>query len=141
MATTQDLRTTLEEYQKSAEGYRSQLCLDLANIIVFGLRQRGWTQKQLAGAAKLSQPQLTRIIHARENCTFGTAGRIFHALGIDREQIKFKASPPHDWELEAAKGQQNMPMMTLTEDAHNGAQKTKEIFAVNGTVVFHIGHR
>ena len=82
MANTRDLLTILEEFEKSPESFGYDLRLDLADLVIRLLRQKGWTQKQLAKAARMKESFITRIIHSASNCTFDVAGRLMFALGV-----------------------------------------------------------
>ena len=51
MSNPKELLGLLDEFQNSADGAGYQLRLDLADLVIAGLREKGWTQKQLADAA------------------------------------------------------------------------------------------
>jgi transcriptional regulator with XRE-family HTH domain len=127
----------LEEYRETPESYGHLMSLNLADIILYHLRAKGWTQKRLADAVGMAAPQLTKIIHAQGNCTFATAGRIMHALGIDRERIKSQATPPSDSQRaqpEIASTEDTHTIASIIKEAHNGRQKFKNVVQFNATI-------
>jgi len=78
----------LDEYNRTnPESVGVELQLDLAQIVLAGVKRLGWTQDRLAKEADVSQGQINRILHGERNCTFDTAGRILFALGI-RAKLK-----------------------------------------------------
>jgi plasmid maintenance system antidote protein VapI len=82
MATVNDLIRRHREYRKTPQSAGMQLRIDLSGIIAKKLHEKRWTQKQLADAAGLKESQVTNLIHSNKNCTFDTAGRVLHALGV-----------------------------------------------------------
>jgi ribosome-binding protein aMBF1 (putative translation factor) len=53
----------------------------LAGEILSARLERGWTQRQLAEAAGIAQPELSDIERAVSNPTESTLARVFRALG------------------------------------------------------------
>ncbi len=92
MAKTHDLLVILESYENKAESRGYELRLSLADVMLRGLRARGWSQKQLADAAQMKASFINRIIHGDSNCTFDVAGRLLFALGIHVHFVE-KAKP------------------------------------------------
>ncbi len=82
MPNTQDLLKLLDDFQDSPEALGHELRLDLAELILKTLRQKRWTQKQLAQAARMKPSFINRIVHGASNCTFDVAGRLLFALGL-----------------------------------------------------------
>lgn len=82
MATTQDLRKILNEFEASAFGFGVDLRFDLGDLLIKGMKDRGWSQKQLAEAVGKKPSFINRIIHGESNCTFDIAGLLLHAVGI-----------------------------------------------------------
>lgn len=72
---------TLEDFKKTPESRGLDLRLDLAEIIIRNLNVRGWSQRELAAASGMKEPQLSRVIHSNANCTLDTVGRLLFALG------------------------------------------------------------
>jgi plasmid maintenance system antidote protein VapI len=87
MTTTQDLRNILNDARNSGEGRGFELRMDLAEIIIQNLDHKGWTQKQLADAAGMKEPMITRLVHSAANCTFDVAGRVLFALGVSAKLV------------------------------------------------------
>jgi hypothetical protein len=81
----QDLHKRLAEFEASPDSRGLDLRLSLADLIIRKLRAKRWTQKRLADEVGMLEPFITRVIHARQNCTFDVAGRILFALGISAE--------------------------------------------------------
>ena len=92
MATTQDLLKVLEDFDKKPESQGYRLRLDLSAIVLRHLSEKGWTQQQLADAAGVKPPYVTRIIHGATNCTFESAGNVLFALGVKVKLVE--AQPP-----------------------------------------------
>ena len=88
----QDFLNDLAELEKQPESVGLDLRLDLAEIILRHLDGKNWTQTRLAAAAGMKSPFLTRITHAAQNCTFESAGRILHALGIKAKLVEVPAN-------------------------------------------------
>lgn len=77
-----EVESLLQEFKGSPESVGIDLRMDLASIILRKLREMKWTQKQLASESGLKASYISRLIHAEANCTFESAGRILHALGL-----------------------------------------------------------
>lgn len=76
-----DIRKALERYKQTPDSVGMELRLSFAEIVLRILRQKGWTQCQLAERARLKPPYISRVLHSNANCTFETAGKILFALG------------------------------------------------------------
>jgi transcriptional regulator with XRE-family HTH domain len=103
MAKPKELLRLLNEFRNSADGAGHQLRLDLADLVIAKLREKGWTQKQLADATGMKESFVTRIIHSNSNCTFGVAGRILFALDV-KATLTTKAARKKDSELVSKPG-------------------------------------
>ena len=90
MINSQELHKIIDDFDNTPQGCGFSLRLDLSDIIVRKLSGNGVTQQKLAHAAGMKPPQITRLIHASTNCTFDTAGRILHALGIKAKLVEAK---------------------------------------------------
>ncbi len=77
-----DILRTLEEYEDSAGSVGLDLRLSLTEIILRDLRRRNWSQRELASRTSLKESYISRVLHSNANCTFDTAGKFLHALGI-----------------------------------------------------------
>lgn len=88
------LLSDLESFEDSAEGWAYELRLDFADLLISGLRERRWSQTELAEKIDRKQPFVNRLIHADANCTLDTIGRLLHALGLKARLVReAKAGP------------------------------------------------
>ena len=85
MAHIDDLRQLFSELERQPQSRGYDLRLSFADLVIDALRERHWTQKELADQAGLRESQISSIVHAESNCTFDLAGRILFALGIKAE--------------------------------------------------------
>ncbi len=76
------LRKALADYDATADSYGLDLRLSFSRLVLEQLRDRGWTQKQLATKCGRRESFISRILHGDENFTTETAGRILHALHV-----------------------------------------------------------
>jgi transcriptional regulator with XRE-family HTH domain len=88
MATILDLRNELTKFKNSGPGVAHDLRLNLADVIFRHLQAKNWTQSDLADAAGVKAPYITRILHSSQNWTTETAGQILYALGIRLEFLE-----------------------------------------------------
>jgi len=93
MANIHDLHKVLEHFELQPESAGYDLRLSFAELLLRRLDELGWSQKQLAEASGMKAPQLSRIIHSDQNCTFDVAGRLLFALGL-RARISEKPPTP-----------------------------------------------
>jgi plasmid maintenance system antidote protein VapI len=82
MSSIPDLLKDLNDLEKSAGGVEYDLRLDLSEIILRHLSEKGWTQRRLAAATGMKPSFVTRLIHSSNNWNCRTAARICHALGV-----------------------------------------------------------
>lgn len=82
MGSNKNILGLLDEAEASPSSVGLDLRLDLAAIVMSGINQRRWSQKDLAIACGMKPSFISRIVHSDANCEFETAGRILHALGI-----------------------------------------------------------
>jgi transcriptional regulator with XRE-family HTH domain len=83
-----ELMDGLAQFEQTHYARVLDLKLDLSRILLEGLRQTGWTQKQLAEAVGTKEAYINRVAHASQNCTLEVVGRICHALGVKPRLIK-----------------------------------------------------
>jgi transcriptional regulator with XRE-family HTH domain len=76
---------TIEKFDKTADSIGVDLRLDFADLIIHGLKQKKWSQKELADRVGLKESYISRLIHSNANCTFETVGRILHAFDMRAE--------------------------------------------------------
>ena len=85
---TEDWLRDFEEFEDTADGWAMDLRLSLADIIVKHLRQLGWSQKALAERVGTTEARISALVHGESNCTFDTAARILHALGVKADLVE-----------------------------------------------------
>lgn len=95
----QDILKGLEDFNKSPEGHALDLRLNLADLIIAKLKEKGWTQSQLAQKTKWKDSFISRLVHADENFTTETEARVLHALGIEPALTEKTSTtaPIHRW--------------------------------------------
>ncbi len=94
MATKRDLLAILDASKRKPQSAGYRLRLQLADLLLRQLRAKGWTQKQLAKAARMKESFITRVIHAESNCTFDVAGRLLFAAGVSAALAEASDSAP-----------------------------------------------
>lgn len=85
MEKVQDLLDTLKEHDDSPDGIAFEVRLDFADLINRGLDANGWSQKQLAEKAGMTEPAISLLARAGRNFTVETLGRVLFALGFGAE--------------------------------------------------------
>lgn len=113
--TISELRDRLDAFDDSPLGAGMDLRLSLAELILVGLKAKGWTQRQFANEAELKEPFISRILHSNVNCTLDTAARLLHALGVrariqETERVVKDATPVPNFRLvnqDTAHGQED----------------------------------
>lgn len=87
------LRELLNEFKQSYKSLGQSLRVNLSEIVIRGLREKNWTQRDLAGETKICEPTISRIIHSDVNCTLDTAARIMFALDVQARLTKDEHEP------------------------------------------------
>lgn len=87
-AIIRELLDDLEEFNRTPESVGYDLRLDLAELVLEELRAKKWSKGDLARAAGMHPPFLTRIVNSASNCTFEVAGRICHALRVRPKLVR-----------------------------------------------------
>lgn len=77
-----ELMQSLQDFESLPDAIALDLKLDFSEIVIQSLRNKGWTQKQLADATGMKEAYISRIVHADQNCTLAVIGKICHALDI-----------------------------------------------------------
>ena len=77
----------LAKFEQTHHALSQELKLDLSELVVNGLRNKGWTHKQLADAIKTKDTYINRVVHANQNCTLDVIGRLCHVLNIKPKLI------------------------------------------------------
>ncbi len=83
----------LRRYNATPEGMSQTLREDLAFLILKQLKERGWTQKQLAQECGKTESFISRLIHTDTNVTFEVAATVLHALDIQPRLVDARALP------------------------------------------------
>lgn len=82
MNNTNALSSIARSFEDNPSSVGIQLSMNLSEIVVRALDERGWSQKQLAEVAGTRPAVVNRVVHAENNCTFELAGRLLFALGL-----------------------------------------------------------
>ena len=82
----------IQEYGESADGYASDLKLDLADLVLQGLDRNGISQRELAKRARVSESKISKIVHSDWNWTAKTAAKLLRALGIKATLVESTAT-------------------------------------------------
>lgn len=88
MAEVDDQLHEFENAQKTAEFLAVGLRVDLAAIIMRGIKARGWTQKRLAEAVGMRESQISKLINGDANWETSTAARVLFALGVKARLVE-----------------------------------------------------
>lgn len=83
MTAVQEFRSLVEAVRNTHQSVAMDLRVQFACLVTQLLRDKGWTQSNLAEAAdKAPESSISEIVHADANCTFETIGKILFALGV-----------------------------------------------------------
>ena len=75
------LTKAFDDFDKSPEGYGTQLRLDFAEIIWRSLERNNWSQRRLSREVGLADSVVSNLIHGNKNCTLDTVGKVLYSLG------------------------------------------------------------
>lgn len=89
-----NIRNGIDAFKNSPEGVALKLRLNLAELVIARLQEKGWTQRKLAQETGWKDSFISRLIHSDENWTTETAGRLLYSLGIDAELLESQAVAP-----------------------------------------------
>ncbi len=92
MSHVRDILRELDEYHQTPESHGIKLRLNLAEIILRHIKEKNWTQKELARKTSFKDSFISRLLHSDANCTFETAGRILFALGVEAKLEEVRAT-------------------------------------------------
>lgn len=87
------LRELLDEFKQSYKSLGQSLRVNLSEIVIGGLKEKNWTQRDLARETKICEPTISRIIHSDVNCTLDTAARVLFALEVQARLTKDEYEP------------------------------------------------
>src|SRR5882672_8656015 len=82
MTRTDAFMKSIREFEDSREGWKSDLRLDLARMILMGLDEEEWTQQKLADESGKYPPMISKLVHASNDCRLSTVIDVLYALGI-----------------------------------------------------------
>lgn len=77
------IRDAVDEFSDSAQGRALTLRLNLAELALVRMKERGWTHRELALKCGWKESFLEEVLHSHVNWTSEEAGRLLYALGID----------------------------------------------------------
>lgn len=90
--TIKNLHQLLDRYGRTPESYGVHLRLDLAQLVIQGLKAEDWTHLDLALHSGVDAAVINRILHSDLNCSFATAGKLLFALGIKATLVQEQAT-------------------------------------------------
>lgn len=77
------LNKHLEKHANAETDIYVNLCYDFMDEIQNILKEKGWSQKDLADKMGKSPAEVSKIINGLHNVTFKTVAKLSHALGVD----------------------------------------------------------
>ncbi len=77
-----NIHNVLDEFALTADGYAVVLALDLAEIVIQGMRDRDWSETELAEVADIPVGLVSRIVHSNADVKLSVVGKLLHALGV-----------------------------------------------------------
>lgn len=109
------LRDIADRHLSSHEGTTDALRAEFAALVLRTLKMRGMTQRSLADAAGMNESEISELVHADENFTVSTMGRVLFALGL---QVKLEVRE----DSESATSTQQ-----VTEDSRNAKAEVEQV--------------
>ena len=64
------------------DGDEADLRLDVADLVIQALREKGWSQRDLHKASGIAEPRISGVIHSDLNLTLRTIATLAKALGF-----------------------------------------------------------
>lgn len=135
-----ELNRRLREFQDSPRGFGHELRMNVAEIVMRNLKQKPWTQRELAEAAGKGESYITRIVHGQQNCSLDTVGALLYALGVRASIVedapaKAVGSVAHSLTLDTTHGQEEIVYQEdlkedWTQDFRFQSNATAETFGV-----------
>jgi hypothetical protein len=77
-----NFKTAMDTYCRDPDSYGLNMRLDLAALIIRGMKNRSWTIKDLADASDINEDDILSLLHSDIDCSFDIAGRILFSLNI-----------------------------------------------------------
>jgi transcriptional regulator with XRE-family HTH domain len=83
--------------------------------VINALKERGWTQHDLAVQADMKDSFISRVVNGSANCTLDTIGRIFFALGIKANIVQDAGSAVAAWTLHPGHGEPSIIIEDISD--------------------------
>lgn len=112
-STIASIRENVDATWNSAEGFALKIRMNLAELALCELKERGWSQRKLARKTGWKEPFVSKILNGDANWTTETAGRLLFALDIEPELDRAKPDIPR-WRYRSDSGE----TITLASVAH-----------------------
>lgn len=91
--TIAELRELLDDHRNSPDSVAHEFRLSVGEIVIQALRERGWTQKDLAARIGVTESLISRLLNGDHNWTSKSIGRVMHALDVRIRAQRFNARP------------------------------------------------
>ena len=85
---TKNILSALGEFSNTETSVGLELRLSFSELVLRKLRDKQWSQPDLADATGLKESFLSRVVNSEANCTFDTAGKLLFAFGILKPKIQ-----------------------------------------------------
>ena len=76
------LRELLDAHRQTPESVAHEFRLSVGELVISGLHDLGWTQKDLARSAGVSEALVSRFLNGDHNWTSESVGKLLFPLGI-----------------------------------------------------------
>lgn len=126
----------LEQFERTEASASLELRISLTRLVLKHLRRKRWTQSQLAEAAGMKEPFVSRVLHSDTNCTLDTIARLLFALGVrgeirEAEPISDAASEILSIRKQGKTDGQTLQTSAAAADASYGITCTAEVEGAN----------
>ena len=95
-----DFRRLVADVTDTPESVGIDLRIQFSSLMGKMLKERGWSQTELSRRTKIHQPEISAYMHADENVTVDTMGRILHALGPSDSRTPRSPSSSHAFQFQ-----------------------------------------
>lgn len=89
--TTDKLLAALKEFDGTAEGLFEDLKLDLTELVIRGLKQKGWSHGELSSETGISESTIDGIVMSSRNTSLRKIADILRALGMRAKLVEATA--------------------------------------------------
>ena len=126
----QEILQALEKFERTPECRGLEHRLEFAELVIQHLKQKDWSQRDLALKASMKESFISRIVHSDANLTVETIGRIESALDFHLD-FKVRSAERHaegstDLHLVTADGGRTRIPQQETSDHGQEFTRTKE---------------